>query len=237
MRHPDPIQIQRDYYAQTASSYDSVHVSDDDDHALALHWLSSLISAYSIQSVLDVGSGTGRAVAFLKARHPKIKVIGLEPVAELRAQGYAKGIPEDCLVHGDATQLSFADASFDLVCEFGALHHMARPDQAVSEMLRVSRIGIFISDGNNFGQGSALARAVKQAINALGLWSTYNWIVTKGKRYHIAEGDGLCYSYSVFNDYNQIKRHCSDVHICNTRGTSSNHYRSSGHVALFGVKS
>ena len=129
MHQPDPIQIQRDYYAQSAGSYDQVHVSDDDDHAFALHWLSSLISAYSIQSVLDVGSGTGRAVAFLKARHPKIKVIGLEPVAELRAQGFAKSIPEDCLVDGNATQLNFADASFDLVCEFGALHHMSRPEQ------------------------------------------------------------------------------------------------------------
>ena len=97
MPQSDPIQIQRQYYAQTASSYDQVHVSDDDEHAFALHWLSSLISAYSIQSVLDVGSGTGRAINFLNARHPELKVIGLEPVAELRAQGYAKGIAEDCL--------------------------------------------------------------------------------------------------------------------------------------------
>jgi ubiquinone/menaquinone biosynthesis C-methylase UbiE len=236
MPQSDPIQIQRQYYAQTASSYDQVHVSDDDEHAFALHWLSSLISAYSIQSVLDVGSGTGRAINFLNARHPELKVIGLEPVAELRAQGYAKGIAEDCLVDGDATELNFADGTFDLVCEFGALHHMAHPDQAVAEMLRVSRKGIFISDCNNFGQGSRLARFVKQAINALGLWNAYNWIATKGKRYHIAEGDGLCYTYSVFNDLKQIQRHCSDVHICNSRGTSRNHYRSAGHVALFGVK-
>ena len=236
MNKQDPVQIQREYYAQTADHYDAIHVSEGDDHAFSLHWLSSLISAYSIQSVLDVGSGTGRAVAFLRERHPSIQVIGIEPVAALRQRGYTKGIPEDCLVEGDATHLPYADGSFDLVCEFGALHHMPRPDLAVAEMLRVSRIGLFISDGNNFGQGSRIARAVKQAINSVGLWSSYNFLATRGKNYHIAEGDGLCYSYSVFNNYNLVKRHCKAVHICNTQGVSRSHYRSAAHVALFGIK-
>ena len=58
-------------------------------------------------------------------------------------------------------------------------------------MLWISRMEIYISDGNNCGQGSSFAQAVTQYINALGPWTTYNWIATIGKRYHIAEGDGL----------------------------------------------
>lgn len=68
----------------------------------------------------------------------------------------------------------------------------------MSEMLRVAQKAIFISDANNFGQGRFLARTAKQALNALGLWKTVDFIKTKGKGYTISEGDGLAYSYSVF---------------------------------------
>ena len=133
-----------------------------------------------------------------------MSVVGIEPSAELRKVGYSKGLSETELVDGDAMRLAFSDASFDLVCEFGALHHIPLPSRAVSEMLRVSRTSIFISDCNNFGLGSAFSRSLKQAINSVRLWPFVDWVKTKGKRYTISEGDGLAYSYSVFNDYKQI---------------------------------
>jgi SAM-dependent methyltransferase len=172
----------------------------------------------------------------LKQRKPEIHVIGVEPVQELRNIGYANGLSRTDLIEGDATQLQFADNQFDVVCEFGVLHHVRRPEIVVAEMLRVARKAIFISDSNNFGQGSFVARSLKQMVNLMGLWGMANYIRTKGKGYFISEGDGLFYSYSVYNNYDQIKKNCKSVHIFNTIPAGINPYRSAGHVALLGLK-
>src|SRR5262249_41752779 len=105
-----------------------------------------------------------------------------------------------------------------------------------SEMLRVSRKAIFISDTNNFGQGSVLARRVKQAINAIGLWPTFDLLRTRGRGYHCSEGDGVYYSYSVFNDFAIIREQCASVHVFNTTGAFFDHYRDAPSVALLGIK-
>ena len=106
----------------------------------------------------------------------------------------------------------------------------------VSEMLRVTKKIIFISDNNNFGQGGVFGRFLKQTLNALGLWKAYDFVRTKGRSYHISEGDGLFYSYSVFNNYDQIKNSCKKIHLLNTTNSSLNFYRSATHVALVGIK-
>lgn len=230
------ILVQRNYYAQTAHLYDKMHVQEGDEHYFALHWLATLINMYSISSILDIGSGTGRAIAYLKKWHPDIKIVGLEPVAELRQQGHKNGISTECLVDGDATLLDFADNEFDIVCEFGALHHIPNPSKAVSEMLRVGRKGIFISDSNNFGQGSLPSRSIKHVINKFGLWRLFDFLATKGKGFHFSEGDGIYYSYSVFNNYELIRRQCKSVHLMNTMNAGHNLYKTASHIALFGIK-
>lgn len=235
----DAAEIQRQYYAQSAGSYDAMHVAADkhDEHFLALSVMGSLLSYYDCRSVLDVGAGTGRTLQWLKQTGQELKTFGVEPVAELRELGYAKGISRDELVDGDATRLEFADNEFDVVCCFGVLHHVSRPELAVQEMLRVARRMIFISDANNFGQGSRLMRGFKQFTNALGLWPLFNYLKTRGRGYTISEGDGLAYSYSVFNSYPAIRSTCSTVHLFNTSDSASvNPYRGASHVALAGLK-
>ena len=103
-------------------------------------------------------------------------------------------------------------------------------------MLRVSKKAIFISDSNNFGQGSTVARTIKQVINLVGLWKLVDVIKTKGKGYWISEGDGLAYSYSVFSNYKQIRKQCRSVHLLNTRDGSIDPYKTASHVALLGIK-
>jgi ubiquinone/menaquinone biosynthesis C-methylase UbiE len=230
------IRIQRAYYANTVHSYDSMHVHQDDEHSFALRFMISVIEQLGIKSILDVGCGTGRGLLMLQKATPEITAIGVEPSAELRSVGYANGLTEAQLVDGDAMSLAFADGSFDLVCEFGALHHIPKPAKAVSEMLRVARKGIFISDSNNFGHGSKLARLFKQTLNAVGLWPLADFIKTRGKGYAISEADGLFYSYSVFDNFKQIRRACQSVHVLNTADSGPNPYRTSSHVALLGIK-
>lgn len=231
-----PETIQEQYYSKTANQYDDMHVlHTDKEHMLALELMSAYITFYNIKSVLDIGAGTGRTLLFLKNKFPDIKVLGIEPVKALREEGYKKGLSESELIDGDGNNLSLTDNSYDLVCEYGVLHHVRYPEKVVAEMLRVGAKGIFISDSNNFGQGGLVSRSFKQALNFFGLWNAFNFIRTKGKRYQISQADGLFYSYSVFNNYKLIKSKC-DVLITGIRSQGVNPYRSALHIALLGLK-
>jgi len=232
----DEVRMQRQYYMKTAGRFEEWHHHEGDEHFFALGFLVGMIDYLKVESVLDVGSGTGRAVRYIKQRKPAVKVIGIEPVRESREIGYQHGLSKSELLEGDATSIAFGDGEFDLVCEFGALHHISNHQVAVSEMLRVAKKAIFISDCNNFGQGSLMARTIKQMVNAIGLWKVADFIKTGGKGYDFSEGDGLTYSYSVFNDYRVIQKHCKSIHLLNTRAGGVNPYRSAGHVGLLGVK-
>ena len=138
------VEAQRASYARTASQYDAMHVEEGDEHYRALDWLSNLITQNDIKSLLDIGSGTGRTIRYLKDRHP-IRYLGIEPVEALRVAGHAKGVPADELADGNALALDFADDSFDVVCEFGVLHHVKDHRRAVAEMCRVASRGVFLS--------------------------------------------------------------------------------------------
>jgi ubiquinone/menaquinone biosynthesis C-methylase UbiE len=120
-------ELQRRYYTDTASEYDSMHESNCGEHGLALGFLRTMMDHYGWKSVLDVGSGTGRAVKDLLGSRPGLHVIGVEPVAALREVGPRAGVPETNLIDGDATALTWPDASFDCDCAFGVLHHMEKP--------------------------------------------------------------------------------------------------------------
>ncbi len=93
--------------------------------------------------VLDVACGAAHA-AEQAAPHVR-QVIGLDLTPELLAIGARRlreaGIINVLLQEGNAAQLPFVDASFDLVMCRGALHHF--PDSAgpVAEMARVCRPG------------------------------------------------------------------------------------------------
>ena len=236
MSSEEEVNLQRKYYADTAAKYDSMQISERDEHQFALAILSAMIEYHGIRSVLDVGSGTGRALRYLQARHPGVRFVGIEPVDALRKVGHSAGLSSDELRDGDVNALQAADGEFDLVCEFAVLHHVPKPSQAVGEMLRVARKAIFISDANNFGQGGRLARFIKQAINALGLWRAFDYVRTGGKGYHISAGDGLFYSYSVYNNYEQIRAACRTVHQFNTVDACLSLRDSAPLVALLGLK-
>jgi SAM-dependent methyltransferase len=236
MSSADEVNLQRQFYADTAAKYDAMQISEQDEHQFALAILSAMIEFHDIKSVLDVGSGTGRALRYLKSRHLGVRFVGIEPVEALRKVGHQAGLSPDELKDGDINALAAADGEFDLVCEFAVLHHVPKPKQAVAEMLRVARKAIFISDANNFGQGGLMSRCLKQGINAFGLWRVFDWLRTGGRGYHVSAGDGLFYSYSVFNEYRQLREACRSIHHFNTVDAGPSLARSAPHVAILGIK-
>ena len=194
---------QRRYYAETAASYDATHVHSDDEHALALRYAIALMRLHGVKTVLDVGTGTGRALKALSAEG--FRVTGLEPAAELIAAGISSGVDPSSIVQGTGLALPFPDQSFDAVCEFGILHHVKRPVGVVTEMLRVTRNAVFLSDTNRFGRASRAVRLVK-----LGLWKAHLWPLayrfwTRGRGCDISECDGIAYSYSVYDSLDQVE--------------------------------
>ena len=101
-------QFQAEYYARNGAHYDRLHVDPRDEHAKALGWLGVIIDQYAFQSLLDVGSGTGRALLYLKDR-PRLELKGIEPSQTMREIGYSKGSERMPLAAGDALSLAFEE--------------------------------------------------------------------------------------------------------------------------------
>ena len=199
--------IQAEYYKKSAQFYDEMHIKEGDEHFVALKYISNFLKMFDVHSALDVGCGTGRAIKYFSENHPEIKIIGIEPVKELIYQAVNKNkISPESVICGSGESLSFENASFDIVCAFGVMHHVPKPDLIIKEMMRVAKKAIFISDSNRFGQGSILARWTKLLLYKIKLWHIIDLIKTKGKGYTFSEGDGVAYSYSIFDSYNQLAK-------------------------------
>lgn len=184
-----------------------MHAHEGAGDSFCVSLVLSFLRILEIRSVLDVGSATGRGLREFATGLPGALVCGVEPVAALVQQSAAAAITESVILlqaSGDA--LPFADASFDAVTEFSILHHVSEPYAVVAEMLRVARRVVVIVDSNRFGQGAFPARLFKLLLYKTGLWRAFNYLRTGGKRYQISEGDGLFYSYSVYDSYDQVAR-------------------------------
>ncbi len=228
------------YYTDTAFNYDRVHVNSGDEHALALSHAIHLMRVHGVQRILDVGAGTGRAIeGFLEAG---FEVCGIEPVQALIDKAVQKGIPTGVIRQGHGQTLPFADHSFDAVCEFGVLHHVKDPRPVISEMLRVSRRAIFLSDTNRFGRAGLPARLAKVLFWKMKLWPLVYFLWTRGKRCDISDCDGIAYSYSVYDSLEQIEAWADRVLLIPTKVEGVrlrswlNPLLTSSHVLLCGFK-
>jgi ubiquinone/menaquinone biosynthesis C-methylase UbiE len=93
------------------------------------------------ERALDAGTGTG-ALAFALA--PLVaEVVAVDLVAELLAEGRKRAgeFPNVSFVEGDVTKLPADLGEFDLSGSLRTLHHVRRPELAVSELARVTRPG------------------------------------------------------------------------------------------------
>jgi ubiquinone/menaquinone biosynthesis C-methylase UbiE len=157
------------------------------------------------KSVLDVGTATGYRLHDLRFALPDAFLCGVEPVDALLGIARRNDVlSSGSLVRGTGISLPFADKSFDVVCEFAILHHVAQPAAIVGEMLRVARKAVIISDCNRFGQGGPLARIAKLFMYKTHTWRIFDWVRTRGKGYRITDGDGLSYSYSVYDSFDLL---------------------------------
>jgi ubiquinone/menaquinone biosynthesis C-methylase UbiE len=213
--------LQARYYEQSAAAYDGLHnAHEDHEHNLALEYMEMMSNAFGYQTFLDVGAGTGRGIRFLLNRGKIAR--GIEPIAAMIEQAESNGVPKGVLLQGSGYELPFEDGAFDVVFECGVLHHVAQPARMVDEMIRVAKRAVFLSDSNRFGQGGRAARLVKTALYQCGLWRAARFVQTKGKMYIISEEDGIQYSYSVFDSYQQLAARTQQIWLLPTAGDESN---------------
>ena len=100
--------------------------------------------------LLEVGCGRGAALPAL-ARHCRpSRLVGLDVEPSFLAEAAAALEREDVsaeLVVGDVRALPFADASFDVVVDFGTLYHIADARRALAEIERVlAPRGLFVHE-------------------------------------------------------------------------------------------
>lgn len=106
-----------------------------------LGWIQDNVPAEAGVSVLDVAGGTGHMARTYAAGATVAVVLDLtaEMLALGQRQAQAEGRRNVVFVHGDAAHMPFVDDAFDLVLSRFAVHHFERPEEQVSEMVRVCR--------------------------------------------------------------------------------------------------
>jgi ubiquinone/menaquinone biosynthesis C-methylase UbiE len=92
-------------------------------------------------NALDVGGGHGQLVELLRSRGWQVTVHGTSGECEANLRRRHFGCP---FVHGPLHALPVADRSFDLVIAVRLLSHVARWQQLIAEMCRVSRRAVVI---------------------------------------------------------------------------------------------
>lgn len=207
------------YYGETAGRYDEWHTACDDEHYFALRHIVFYLKWIEARSALDTGCGTGRAMRYIMQEFPQIRVHGNDPsLPLLRVAAEQRGVPVERLDCATGDHLPYADGSFDVVIATGVLHHVAHPDHVVSEMLRVARKAIFISDCNIYGRGRLAARGAKLVLSRLRMLNIVNRLRRGGKNWYSSEGDGIAYSYSVFDSYPLMLEACRQIIVIPTLG-------------------
>ncbi|WOD39248.1 class I SAM-dependent methyltransferase [Nodosilinea sp. E11] len=94
----------------------------------------------SFESILEVGGGQGGLTALL---YPNANITNLDLDPKF-AQAACNQAPNVKFVCGDATQLPFADESFDAVTMFDVLEHIPNDGEAIAEAFRVLKPGGYL---------------------------------------------------------------------------------------------
>jgi SAM-dependent methyltransferase len=223
------------YYNETASEYDALHGDNEPEHIRALELGWPLVG--TVQSVLDVGCGTGRGLSWLARTDPALILYGIEPSDGMIAVA-AKQLPLADIRKGSGEHLPFEDLSIDVATATGIMHHVDDPSKTISEMFRVARKAVLISDHNNYAFGGDLMRRLRMGLWLVGLLKPITYVRQGFNHRGYSEEDGWWYPYSLLDNYSEIANRSSKVFIFPTRRTSSdgNLIFCQSHFAIVAIK-
>ena len=101
------------------------------------------LSGAAANDVLEIGCGQGAGARIIYDLFSPRRYVGidLDPRMVRRARRKSGALPNATFMEGDVTELELADESFDLVMDFGILHHVPDWRDALAQVQRVLRPG------------------------------------------------------------------------------------------------
>lgn len=226
-----------DYYDATAAGYDALHSTETNpEHTSAMELGWPLFG--EVSSVLDVGSGTGRSLIWLRNQNSHLRLSGIEP-SQGMIELARRNLPDVEFTHGKGEAMPYATGSVDVAIATGIMHHADHPARVISEMFRVARKGILISDHNNYAFGGPLTRRLRMTLQMVGLLNAATFVRQGFKKRGYSDDDGWWYPYSLFDNYADIARRSSRLYIIPTKpavGSMANLLFSQGHFCIVAIK-
>ncbi|MNU68493.1 putative methyltransferase YcgJ [compost metagenome] len=132
----------QDYFSRNASAWDELrrlHVSDEAVEGALL----KLVGTTPVDSLLDLGTGTGRILQLLSGIYRR--AIGVDASRDMlsvaRANLDKAGVVNASVRHGDILNLPLEGQDFDLIVIHQVLHFLDQPEIALSEAARMLRPG------------------------------------------------------------------------------------------------
>ncbi|TPP11486.1 ArsR/SmtB family transcription factor [Rhizobium glycinendophyticum] len=132
----------QEYFSRNASEWDELrrlHVNDADVEAALL----ALIGEEPVDSLLDLGTGTGRILQLLSDRYRR--AVGVDASRDMlsvaRSNLDKAGILSATVRHGDILNLPLDASDYDLVTVHQVLHFLEEPELALAEAARMLRPG------------------------------------------------------------------------------------------------
>jgi len=130
--------------------------------------IASFLAPVAGRTVLDVGTGTGRAAIALAVRGARVTGVDASAemlaVAERRAKDAGVGVT---FLQGDAHGLAFPDGSFDSAICLRVLMHTPDWRQSMAELCRVARERV-VFDYPALMSAAALQAAARHVVHAAG---------------------------------------------------------------------
>lgn len=130
------------YFSRNAAEWDAIrrlHVSEEKVEAALLE----LVGSKPIDSLLDLGTGTGRILQLLEDHYRK--AVGVDASRDMlsvaRTNLDRSGISRASVRHGDIFNLPLEGQDFDLITIHQVLHFLDDPQAAIAEAVRVLRPG------------------------------------------------------------------------------------------------
>jgi ArsR family transcriptional regulator len=131
-----------EYFSRNAAEWDEIrrlHVSEEKVEAA----LVGLVGEKPIDSLLDLGTGTGRILQLLDGRYRK--AVGVDASRDMlsvaRTNLDRTGTSRASVRHGDIFNLPLEGQDFDLITIHQVLHFLDDPQAAIAEAARVLRPG------------------------------------------------------------------------------------------------
>lgn len=150
------IESTKENYKEEASTYDShrfVHPIDKMYDSLQRGWIVGWLNSYNVNTVLDVGCGTGRFSITMAQEGFKVTAVDQSEEMLNEAKSKANGL-DIIFIKGDIFKLPFENSSFDAITCIWVLRHFEDKhiNKIISEFKRVLKEGgVLIFDAPTWG--------------------------------------------------------------------------------------